>query len=477
MGIEYRSVYPGNKHTSGRVVTDADGVIYWEKTKPDGTVTREVLQDKDSLCGAGIFETGPDDPFRASCGWHDHAYTNREWFEDMGWDREKIDFHFYELMLVEAQGDTLLNLRAAAYYHVVRDIGWICYYKHPAGAFDPEKVGKDESDITALQGITQLTILHANIISVAVSNRRQLISLTRAALDAQHAELNKVSTTADQEYADLTFSEPLIGDVPAFNTFRKFGWKKDITDIRDTTYRLTRSMSELPAEVDLRRSATSILNQGSLGSCTAHALVASHMFAQSKQGRTELFLPSRLFVYYCEREREGTIESDAGASIRDGIKSLAESGVCPEIYWTYNDSDTGDRHTFRTRPSNEAYRMAAPNKISEYRRIKGIVEMMDCLASGDPVVFGFSVYESFMSQEVARTGMVPFPDYRTESLLGGHAVMAVGYKPDPADSKNVLLIVQNSWGASWGDKGFFYLPEAFITQRLADDMWTITHVA
>jgi C1A family cysteine protease len=59
-----------------------------------------------------------------------------------------------------------------------------------------------------------------------------------------------------------------------------------------------------------------------------------------------------------------------------------------------------------------------------------------------------------------------------ERQLGGHAVMAVGY-----DDENQWLIVMNSWGASWGDKGFFYLPYEYITNNnLSDDFWTIRQV-
>jgi C1A family cysteine protease len=95
-------------------------------------------------------------------------------------------------------------------------------------------------------------------------------------------------------------------------------------------------------------------------------------------------------------------------------------------------------------------------------------QIQGCLASGYPVVFGFSVYESFETQEVARSGVVPLPK-KGEKQLGGHAVLAVGYD-DTAQS----FIVRNSWGPSWGQDGYFTMPYAYVTSgQLASDFWAL----
>jgi len=104
-----------------------------------------------------------------------------------------------------------------------------------------------------------------------------------------------------------------------------------------------------------------------------------------------------------------------------------------------------------------------------YQRLYTLDEMLGCLADGFPFEFGFSVYESFESDQVARTGLVPMPK-RGESLLGGHAVVGVGY-----DQATERLIVRNSWGVGWGDKGYFYLPFAYASNRnLSDDFWKVS---
>jgi C1A family cysteine protease len=95
-------------------------------------------------------------------------------------------------------------------------------------------------------------------------------------------------------------------------------------------------------------------------------------------------------------------------------------------------------------------------------------QLKGCLASGSPVVFGFSVYESFESAAVAKTGTMPMPK-PSEKQLGGHAVLAVGY-----DDAQERVIIRNSWGTGWGKKGCFTMPYAYITDdNLCDDFWTI----
>jgi C1A family cysteine protease len=228
---------------------------------------------------------------------------------------------------------------------------------------------------------------------------------------------------------------------------------------------LVRFPQGLPPSVDLRSECPPIYDQGQLGSCTANAIGGAIEFDQRKQGTTE-FVPSRLFIYYNERTIEGTVSQDSGAQIRDGIKSVATLGAPPEQDWPY------DITKFAQQPPPNAFADAKQDIVSSYSRVPQLlIQMQGCLASGYPFVFGFTVYDSFESDAVAQTGNVPMPG-SGENVQGGHAVVAVGY-----DNSRRVFIVRNSWGPSWGAKGYCFMPyEYLLTPNLASDFWTIRSV-
>jgi C1A family cysteine protease len=206
-----------------------------------------------------------------------------------------------------------------------------------------------------------------------------------------------------------------------------------------------------------------VYNQGELGSCTAHSIAGAIEFDQIKQKLPQIFVPSRLFIYYNERVIEGTVDSDSGAMIRDGIKSVASQGACNESEWPY------DITQFAVQPPAQCYQDALLDRAILYQRIvPNLNTMRACLAAGYPFAFGFTVYESFESASVAQTGQVPLPQ-PGEQVLGGHAVLAVGY-----DDTQLRFLVRNSWGTDWGMQGYFTMPYTYLTQAsLASDFWTI----
>ena len=238
---------------------------------------------------------------------------------------------------------------------------------------------------------------------------------------------------------------------------RTFKMQRDKPDHRDYQYstRATKLRLVIPNTVDLRSKLNPVYDQGQLGSCTSQA-ICGHIYYNKK------IETSRLFVYYNERLLEGTINQDAGATLRSGIKSLTIWGAPKEPIWPYNIS------AYRTRPPQNAYISGRQFLLRSYHRIITLDDMVKCLAEGYPFIAGLAIFSSFETQQTATTGIIPLPS-TGDSLLGGHAVLVVGY-----DLNARTFICRNSWGAYWGQAGYFTIPFLYFTNfGLAWDMWTI----
>lgn len=244
----------------------------------------------------------------------------------------------------------------------------------------------------------------------------------------------------------------------------KYGWQPDLPDQRDFQYKAPEGfVKALPTKIDLRKKCPPIYDQGQLGSCTANAIAAAFEFELMQQNAVNDFIPSRLFIYYNERVIEHSVNSDNGAQIRDGIKTVNKKGACPEKVWPYIINK------FAKKPSVDSFTSALKHKVLSYQSVtRSLNQMKACLAAGYPFVFGFTVYESFEGEQVAKTGKVNMPGIN-EKTVGGHAVLAIGY-----NESSKRFIVRNSWGANWGIGGYFTIPyEYLLNEDLSDDFWTI----
>ena len=196
--------------------------------------------------------------------------------------------------------------------------------------------------------------------------------------------------------------------------------------------------------------------------CTAHASGAAFEYELQLQ-KYPVFRPSRLFIYYNARKIEGTTDSDNGAELRDVIKGLATYGAPPEIDWPYNEA------LFSHAPPEVSYQHGKQHLVTKYFSVRqSVADICTTIADGRPVIFGFSVYSGFESEETAKTGILKLPEPE-EELVGGHAVAAVGF-----DDSTRYIIVRNSWGINFGKKGYFLMPYAYIeSPSLASDFWVI----
>jgi C1A family cysteine protease len=238
------------------------------------------------------------------------------------------------------------------------------------------------------------------------------------------------------------------------------GFRRDQRDARDHIFDPGRG-AIIPEVIELRQFCPPVLNQKSLGSCTAHGITEALRFGFKKTGQPDIPL-SRLQLYYHERQIEGTISSDAGAEIRDGIKSTQKDGIAPEVDWPYIISK------YRTKPSAKAARDAIKFAFRYERVTVDTDHLRAALARGWPVIIGVSLFKSFDNEAVSATGMVPMPDPR-ESDPDGHCMLVVG-----AGQKANHFTVRNSWDTDWGDKGDCYIPYDYLgSTKFGSDYWQI----
>jgi C1A family cysteine protease len=236
-----------------------------------------------------------------------------------------------------------------------------------------------------------------------------------------------------------------------------YSWRPSPPDPRNLVTSLTDiQVADAPAEYDPRggAAAPSVVDQLQIGSCTANAFRTALVRALLCAGQTPPE-PSRLHIYGGERSMEGDFPRDAGAIGHDAFKFARKQGIAADSVWPY-----GDGSTFASQPDYEtAQESTAKAKIKQYSHPHPDAQTFKAvLASCRYICFGFSVYESFESQAVADTGIVPLPK-RGEQLLGGHEVCAVGYLTHEGKP---YFICQNSWGTEWGQGGFFLMPPEYL---------------
>lgn len=276
------------------------------------------------------------------------------------------------------------------------------------------------------------------------------------------------------------------------------GWLPDYPDIRDYTFQSRELMAkkeihslvsptglggagsiDLPETVDLRRWCAKVEHQGMIGSCTAHAGVGIVEYYERRAFGKHIDA-SRLFLYKTTRNL-AELEGDAGAFIRSTMGALVLFGVPPEKYWPYTDGVPD----FDREPSAFCYSFAENYKSIKYFRHDAphlsedavLSSLKRSISAGVPAMFGFTVYNSL--EHAQRDGKIPFPT-GGERILGGHAVVAVGYddrmeirNPDSDKPTVGALLIRNSWGDGWGDAGYGWLPYEYVLRELAMDFWSI----
>jgi C1A family cysteine protease len=251
----------------------------------------------------------------------------------------------------------------------------------------------------------------------------------------------KFQPTDDRDYK----IHSVITDVSDFNNL-----KVSNTITTKTSVTVTKSTVSTSFTVSV---LPNILDQGDLNDCVANAFYYSVM-SQTNNG-----VPlSRLFVYANARCIEFTpLNQDDGCSIRAMCSALSKYGVCKEDVYPYTITNGTELPPLNAYYNTKKFRSFTYTFIKQdLITIKSTLKLYN-----SPIIFGIMVYPSFMTDTVAKTGIIPMPDTKTETSLGGHCVCLVGY-----NDTTQMFLCGNSWGKEWGSKGYFYLPYAYIVDPI-----------
>ena len=239
----------------------------------------------------------------------------------------------------------------------------------------------------------------------------------------------------------------------------KLGCRPDPKDLRDLPMSMVLPAIKLPKRIDYSPKMTPVRDQGNQGTCVAFASVVGMKEYQDTKELRKLIELSPRYIYSLCKKNDGAPDEE-GTYPRVAMKMLVKYGVCPEVFWPYFPFQID-------KPKKNANSVAKIYRIKAYARIKSTLEMKRSLAINGPFLAGVDVYKSWFSKKSEKTGLIPMPR-QNEELMGGHAICIVGY-----DDTKKLFKFKNSWSAKWADKGYGYLPYAYL-DNYCIDAWSGT---
>jgi C1A family cysteine protease len=237
------------------------------------------------------------------------------------------------------------------------------------------------------------------------------------------------------------------------------GCFKDPVDSRDIPMGLVLPVFTIPVSFDFSQAMSPVRNQGSEGTCVAFASVSGVKEYQDKLEYRRLIKLSPRFLYSLCKKFDGIPEQE-GTYPRIAMKVLLNQGVCHESFWPYAPHQ-------KNLPLKGANKDAKKFKIKAYARLRSLSQMKRSLLVNGPFLAGVKVFKSWFTKKVEKRGLIPMPKLN-DDLLGGHAICIVGY-----DDRLKVFKFKNSWGAKWADKGYGYLPYAYMN-KYCSDAWSAT---
>lgn len=321
------------------------------------------------------------------------------------------------------------------------------------------------------------------LVAAADANRR---SLTGRPVQNEFVDvLPRITALSDQvpDWPELGYFAAWVADkardpATASSYYRRVLAKLDATKQGQLTAFIDRRLEVLAATelsaaavatveptksvVDYSAEIKRVRDNGNEGSVVGQALATALEFQIAKATHQDHPLSAR-YIYYAARQASGRTDMDSGAVIADAIRALSKDGAVEESVWPYVPGQ------FAAKPP-AAVENAKRFRITNAKPVKGLDALKRALIHNGPVVAGITVYQSALAAETAKTGVIPMPAPK-EQVVGGHAVVIVGYDDD---RKRVKFV--NSWGSGWGEHGFGYLPYEYI-EKYMDDAWTFKGAA
>ena len=236
--------------------------------------------------------------------------------------------------------------------------------------------------------------------------------------------------------------------------------KRSPADDRDDKYAVgLLAESSIPDVVILNEQDFTVKNQGAIGSCGSHAIANVVEYELKRNKPSYAMELSELFHYWTVRQLEwgGSFPEDSGQVLREGCKVANKVGICPEKLHPYDVSKFNDS------PGLFAKSFARWWNVESYHLCSDWAAMRSELAQGHPVLFGIPVDTKFLSKRDANI----VRNYDTRNKAGGHAMVVVGY-----DETKHAFKVLNSWGTTWGDKGYCWISYAYMQANLWE-AWSV----
>jgi len=269
--------------------------------------------------------------------------------------------------------------------------------------------------------------------------------------------------------------KPLIPTKLDSSLIKKYilNYKQDNNDERDhkplkLSAPLLKEIQSINTIIDYTSEMSPVKNQGSLGSCVGFAVVAMKEWQEQQEHLEELlegkkykraakhYDLSEQWLYYKCKEIDYW-PNEEGTSIRFAMQVLNKVGVPCEKAWPYNESYVG-------KPKRWANLVSKWALGGEYLRLDSPENIINSLRSNGPVCVGVACFiEIFYT---TNNGIVAYPN-DPNNMYGGHAICLVGWNPETR-----MFKFKNSWGISWGQNGYGYLPYDYI-KDFCWDAWEI----